>query len=262
MGYVLEPEERPGDGLARVIREQCAKLAGECERAMDRPEKFVHGARVRSKKVRAVLRLARPMMAAHDYKRENSWWRDAARGISEARDHNARLEALDALAGFLDAELGEAATHRLRARFLRDRATFVRDKGAAEAIDAFCAALKERGTGSPRIEGGDRNAVIEGYGRSYRDARRSMADAFDDRTPEALHEWRKAVKRHALQTRLVRGLFSGLAERVEAAGELASLLGDLQDLEILVQALDRDEDKAAIGVLEGRRAVMTFQIAS
>lgn len=261
MAYVLRPEERPGDGLARVIREQAGKLAAECEQAGDKPERFVHGARVRAKKIRAALQLARPLMAAHDYKRENTWWRDAARGISEARDHNARLEALDALAPFIEAEVGAAAVMRMRARFLRDRATFAREKGAVEAIATFCATLKERGTGAPRIEMGDRNAVIEGYGQSYRDARRSMKDAFKDRTAEALHEWRKAVKRHALQTKLVRGLFNGLDERVEAAGELAALLGDLQDLEILVQALDTgelgEEDRAVIAVLEGRRVVMT-----
>lgn len=261
MSYALQAGETPGEGLARVIREQAAKLDAECARAMDRPERFVHGARVRAKKVRAALRMARPLMAAHDYKRENQWWRDAARGISEARDHNARLEALNALAGFLEAEVGVAATKRLRARFLRDRATFVREKGAAEAIDAFRAALKERGTGAPRIEHGDREAAVKAYGQSYRDARRRMKEAFSGGSADALHEWRKAVKRHALQTRLVRGLFAavsgGLDERMEATGELAALLGDLQDLEILVQALDKDEDAAAISVLEGRRVVMT-----
>ena len=59
MSFVLAPHETPGAGLTRVIQEQVAKLSVECVDAMQDASAFAHKARVRCKRVRAVLRLAK-----------------------------------------------------------------------------------------------------------------------------------------------------------------------------------------------------------
>ena len=55
MSFVLAPHETPGAGLTRVIQEQVAKLSVECVDAMQDASAFAHKARVRCKRVRAVL---------------------------------------------------------------------------------------------------------------------------------------------------------------------------------------------------------------
>ena len=85
MSYVLVPHESPGEGLTRIIREQVEKLSAECAEAEQESAAFAHKARVRCKRIRAALRLARPLMKGKVFNRENRWWRDQARLLLSAR---------------------------------------------------------------------------------------------------------------------------------------------------------------------------------
>jgi hypothetical protein len=133
MSFLLAADERPGSGLEHTIREQMKKLEAECGDALDTPVVFAHKARVRVKKIRAALRLARPLIGQKVYRAENRWWRDAARSLAALRDADARLEALEALRPFLTARIGSAMMLRLTARFQRQR----KEADAAAAIGAF-----------------------------------------------------------------------------------------------------------------------------
>ena len=121
MSFVLAPHESPGEGLSRVIREQVHKLSAECAEAGQEQAAFAHKARVRCKRIRAALRLAKPLMGGKAFRRENRWWRDQARLLSELRDAGARIEALDTLRPFLASRIGSDATRKLEERFLRGR---------------------------------------------------------------------------------------------------------------------------------------------
>ena len=89
MSYVLAPHEGATEGLQRVIREQAEKMASECSEAQEHASAFAHKARVRCKRIRAALRLARPLMTEKAFARENRWWRDLARLLSDLRDASA-----------------------------------------------------------------------------------------------------------------------------------------------------------------------------
>ena len=71
MSFVLAPHEGAGEGLSRVIREQAEKLSAECAEAQEHASAFAHKARVRCKRIRAALRLARPLMSEKVFAREN-----------------------------------------------------------------------------------------------------------------------------------------------------------------------------------------------
>ena len=62
-----------------------------------------------------------------------------------------------------------------------------------------------------------------------------MRDALEHEAPELLHEWRKQAKYHALQARLMRQQFpDALDKRVAGVRDLAELLGEVQDIEVVV----------------------------
>ncbi|HEY7799537.1 MAG TPA: CHAD domain-containing protein [Hyphomonadaceae bacterium] len=259
MSFLLEAGERPGSGLERTIREQIKKLKAECGGAPETPAVFAHKARVRTKKIRAALRLARPLMPGKAYRADNRWWRDAARSLSGLRDAGARLEALEALRPFLTRKVGEAGVLRLSERFERQRQTV----DAAKAIDAFQALMAE-GHSAPKIASGKRHDAVAALEETYRAARRAMKVALEERDPETLHEWRKQTKYHALQARLMRSMFPELLPRVGAVRDLSDKLGEVQDIEIVLAGIKgwRTGPKGLADALKQRRDMLVAEAES
>lgn len=257
MSYSLEDGEPAGAGLARVIAEQVGKLTAECEKAAEDPAAFVHKARVRCKRIRAALRLLRPAIGRATYAEENGWWRDAARGLSELRDLTARSEALAAVGPEIEAEIGAVVFRRLRWQFDRERRIHETTAGQDDPIGAFCADLA--GYDLSRIEDADHEghkALAQALARTYGKARAAMYAAYEGDAPDLFHEWRKQTKYHALQLRLVRRIYPGLQPSIQAARDLAELLGAVQDIEVLVSGLSHGRDGHIITALEVRRRAM------
>ena len=253
MTYLLAESEPPASGLSRAMQDQVDKLMDECERAKDNPGSFAHKARVRVKKIRAALRLARPMLGRKAYRKQNRWWRNAARELSDLRDAGARLEAMDSLRPFLIARIGTAMTRKLTERFEKEQ----RAADARAPIKAFRRRLRKRGGKLlPRLPAGRRSDLAEQLAESYRASRRAMKAALATGEPAMLHEWRKQAKSHALQARLVRQTFPAtLAERHIAARDLAELLGAVQDIEVVFEGIaDWTEGPDGLAeALQGRR---------
>lgn len=253
MSFVLAPHESPGEGLSRVIREQVHKLSAECAEAGQEQAAFAHKARVRCKRIRAALRLARPLMSEKAFRKANRWWRDQARLLSELRDAGARIEALDTLRPFLASRIGSDATRRLEERFLRGRRTVeaeVAIKTFIDGLDANADALV------PVLATGKREDLVKALGETYRLARHAMAEALETETPELLHEWRKQAKYHALQARLMRQQFpDALDKRVAGVRDLAELLGEVQDIEVVMAGAKgwRERPAGFREVLDARR---------
>jgi len=257
VSYALERHEQPGVGLARVIAEQADRLRRDAPGAKIDSVVFVHKARVRCKKIRAALRLAAPLMGEKAYKRENAWWRNAARGLSDLRDMSARIEALQALATYLRAHISVAQVAALRTRIEAQREAYierrVKDFGDEHPVEAFIAAVAERASHRLEIEPGEPGDIVASLGEGYHAARKAMKMAFADGSSMAFHDWRKQVKSHALQVRLMQRL-PGMAfgERYDDARDLAELLGGMQDIEVLMLTL-RGKEEAAIGEVLGTR---------
>lgn len=256
MSFVLAPHETPGAGLTRIIQEQVAKLAAECVEAQQDASAFAHKARVRCKRVRAALRLARPMIGAKAFRNENRWWRDQGRLLSELRDATARMEALESLRPFLTARLGTAMTGKLADRFEHGRMAV---DGTA-AIREFCAAMDKRADDLIPVMGdGGREDMVTALGETYRLARSTMKIALEEEDPELLHEWRKQAKYHALHARVLRLIFPDvLDKRVAAVRDLAGLLGEVQDIEVLAEGAKgwREGPRGLANVLEARRKAL------
>lgn len=253
MSFVLVPHETPYEGLSRVIREQVEKLSAECAEAQQESSAFAHKARVRCKRIRAALRLARPLMKGKSFDRENRWWRDQARLLSELRDAGARIEALETLRPFLVTRVGVDVTRKLEERFKKQRGTVE----AGVAIAAFTAGLEERADALvPQLERGERGHLAAALGETYRMARNAMHAALDSEEPELLHEWRKQAKYHALQARLMRQQFpDALDRRVAGVRDLAELLGEVQDIEVVAAGVKcwRERPAGFLNVLDARR---------
>jgi CHAD domain-containing protein len=213
-----------GDGFLRIAREQIGKAIAGAENNAESPERRVHEARRRCKKLRALFRLVQPDFSA--YETENSFVRDAARGLAAARDmrvtQNTYVELM-------------AWAHRSVPSVANETASDG-SEGETAALQQFVERMRELDARSSqwRLDGIGLGTLATGLQRTYRSGRDTRAHATHRRTDEAFHEWRKHAKYHWNQLGLIE---SCAAETIpsahKCAGDLADQLGLHHDIAVL-----------------------------
>jgi CHAD domain-containing protein len=242
MSFQLRPDEPLRKGLRRVARKQMNKALEELAAPPGGSrDKAVHEARKSFKKVRALLRLARPVIGRKTYCAENACFRDAGRPLTEVRDAKVLVQTWDKLAKHFKGHVGGrsfgGAREALKANLQAVRRR-VLDEGRASAVVAK-AVREARG----RIKGWTDvpnrwSSVGKGLEGVYRRAREASGGAAADSTVEKLHEWRKQAKYLRYQLELLRPLWpERMEELADEADRMGQLLGDDHDLAVLRQAL-------------------------
>ena len=236
MKGAIERGDSFGDGLAAAAR----SIIADGRRALTDPElsgpEAVHEVRKALKRWRALLRLlGRPLGDQADQMRSEA--RELMRGIADARDVQA---ALDALSDLRKADLPLSPTS---VETIRTRLTEKRD--AAEAR-AFTKTMRDRlsryfdyATLSLErwpLKAIDFDIVTEGLTSTYRRARQQLPDAWADADAEHLHGLRRRVVEHRHQMDLVEPLWPRLGKVwAEEAQRLRNRLGSCQDLAVLTE---------------------------
>ncbi len=238
MGFQLKSEEPLERGFRRIVKDQIDKALGDLNGPSD---EVVHEVRKRFKRVRAVLRLARPGLGRKLYERENARFRDAARPLSEVRDAEALVEAFDALVGSsVDPGPCQSVEAIRRALAARKEDLSRRVFGEGNPLESAASAVAEarRGVKRWKVAGDGRDVLEAGLKRIYRRGSRAFREATASPSDEHLHEWRKRVKDlwHVLE--LLRSIGpDDLRGRAEEAHQVADLLGDDHDLAVLRLAI-------------------------
>jgi CHAD domain-containing protein len=236
--FKLKKKESEADGIRRVAHER-AEDAVERLRDEDADQvEAVHEARKDMKKLRATLKLVRPVIGDQTYRRENERFRDAGRALSDTRDAQVRLGTIDALAKRFPDEAPGGDWWQVRAAIADGEP----GKGELEDVRERTAIAIEHGDVAIDdwpLERDGFKVVRPGLRRAYARARKAFGKARKQRSDEALHEWRKRAKDLWYALRLVRrGWPPVLGATADEAHELSDLLGDDHDLAVLVSDLD------------------------
>ena len=208
---------------------------------------LVHELRKNVKKTRALLRLVRPHFKG--FERENAALRDAARLISDLRDADVLGVNLTRIAEKTNIPADRIAA--LHARLAPAVTTAFTPEDLLNAHREAIAAVEGR-IGKWKISGDGFEALRPGLERSWDAARSAMRKALSDPSGEALHHWRKRVKDHWYQTRLLAPIWPEMMTPHSATADtLGETLGDARDLAFLVEALTEgdlgnDADTAAL----------------
>lgn len=262
MGYSLDPTDASlAAALRRIACEEAARARAEIADAGLSTERKVHEARKRTKRLRGMLRLVRA--AFPDFAAENAHLRDAARGLSALRDRDVMIATHDRLMARAQADRRRLAPLRAHLTRARTRVAAAQDPDAALArYGAEIAALPARAA-RWRLAGKDRAVLEAGLAATWKKARAAMARAKTGDDIEDFHEWRKRVKDHWYQARLLTPLDPGpIGAQAEAAGVLGEILGDLHDLDVYrlhlagpeATGLDRDRRAEASALATARIA--------
>jgi CHAD domain-containing protein len=248
MAFVLDPSRPIPKAVRKAAEKQLRKsvegLTGQAELG---PDEAAHDARKRTKKVRALLRLARPELGDKAYRRENSALRDAARLLSPVRDAWVLVEALDDLVTPPDEDLSAEAVAGFRAVLTaehRELQTGQEENGAlfqaAEGFEKVLAGvsrwpMKNHGWGS----------LDEGLEDVFRRGRQAMDRARSKGRADDFHEWRKQVKYLRHQFGLLREVWPDVLEAMEdTADELGERLGADHDLAVLRERVEAEPSLA------------------
>ena len=256
-----------------VLDEVRRNLASELDAAIadllapDGPDaEAIHDARKRIKKSRSLLRLARAQLGPGVVTVAQSDLREASQSISAQRDADARVETVDRLVAATPAEGARAALDRLH-RICTDAAAAQRAGGSLDRATVHAVAHRLQRTRdwlvlvAGQADGWD--ALEPGLRRQYARGRRRFAALGDAPTDEELHEWRKRAKDLWYHERLLRRLWRK-AQRpyVDAASDLADLLGDDHDLALLTEfvanrsELDASDRAVLAAAISAQRAAL------
>ncbi|MDQ8727178.1 CHAD domain-containing protein [Bradyrhizobium sp. LHD-71] len=218
------------------VRDVAAELIDDAIETAKRradPHVTVHNLRTACKKLRGLVRLIRPSFK--DYRAENVAFRDAARGISSVRDGLVLIETYDSLLDAYDEQIDRARFAPIRRRLTTHRNQLAKHANTQARLDEFETAMREA---RDRVQDWTLardgfEAIERGIARSYKDAKKAMADASSDATAEVVHEWRKRVKDHWYHTRLLTPIWPALMKaHRDVADSLGDVLGKHHDLDV------------------------------
>jgi len=258
MSFAFRPEDSGVEAaLHRIARAELAaarKILRGAGSGSDsdpglRPQ-AVHGLRRHTKKLRGLLRLVRPVFPG--FARANAVLRDGARHLAELRDAEVRLATLQGLAAALPAgTVPDYAAPQLLAAVTALR--------QPEPMARLCAALEADLSGLRGQVGGWRltargwAALEPGLCDTWRAARRGHKAATRARALGAgsapFHDWRKAVKHHWYQARLLEPIWPQmLAPQIAAVDALGEDLGAHNDIDLLLAHLAGHADRRLAGL--------------
>lgn len=232
-------DESVEHGFRRIALSQIELALSDLRDNKSKQGSAIHAARRRCKRLRGLLRLVRPMFP--DYRAENATIRDAADGLSDARDAEVMIATFDGLFGD---DAGQRDRFDAVRKLLLDAKS--EDAGGSDAEAALSqfaeamTALKDRAA-HWSLDRKDMQAIWPGLKAIYKAARDGMDAARDGGKAMHFHDWRKAVKYRGHHLALLRDTAPDVlaAERglVDALGEA---LGDHHNLALLDERLAGD----------------------
>jgi CHAD domain-containing protein len=256
MAFRLRNGDHVAEDVRRIAEEQVAGALADLSAGDHEDPDTVHELRKRCKKVRAVLRLIRPALG-HAYDVENAHFRDAARSLSPLRDAHTAIVAYDALLDHYHGEVQRRSFAAIRRGLVLAEERCKRN--AADLEDRFARVRTEMEAARHRIDDwpiADLGVGTwrDGFEATYRLARKAMAAAYDDPTPERFHEWRKAVKYHGYHVHLLRPMWDDqLRARGATADALSELLGAYHDVVVLGSTLHGNGTRTLRRLIDRRR---------
>jgi CHAD domain-containing protein len=258
MAFQLTANESISSGVKRNVAKEIDK-ALEQLRTPDNERDAVHEARKRLKKVRAALRLVREHLGDEVYRRENYGFRDAARPLTEVRDAEVLIEALDKLAEHFAAAVEPKALAEVRETLLANQRTVdrrvLKDNHAFQRVTKQLEAARARLDDYWKIDADGWPAIASGLKRVYRAGYRLRSAAAAKPTVENLHEWRKQAKYLWHQLQLLEPAWISVENELGGRfHELSTTLGEDHDLAVLRQMISTGGPQPLVPLIDRRRA--------
>jgi CHAD domain-containing protein len=237
MAWRFQPDGALANGFRRIAAEEIAKIRAELDGAAEDPARAVHQTRRRLKRLRALLRLARPALGS-SFPKANRHLRDLGRKLALSRDAAVLTATFDDLVRQLGAAIPLGDVEALRNRIRKRSGGDPTAACPGREIDELRAGLDKAERDLEHLSW-PMSAVelTRGFRQSQSRLRRSWQTAREG-DADAVHEWRKRLKHQLTQVALLRTFASdALRARQKLEKLLAEKVGEDRDLLLLQQIL-------------------------
>jgi CHAD domain-containing protein len=229
--------------IRRIVLRQLEVAISELHTVGDpQSDEAVHDARRRIKKIRAIIRLVRPVLDKA-YRAVDDDLRTVSRLLAPVADGRGIIETLDELAHRYGKALPPRTIAAARAGVLRNGARADREAAQRGVLEVAAGTLRSerRRIKHWHITAQGFRAIGPGLEESYRHARHMMMVAWSKPKPSHFHAWRRYVKDHWFHVRLLEGRcgyhLMTYQRRIEA---LDGVLGEYHNVVLLREVLTKD----------------------
>jgi CHAD domain-containing protein len=237
-GLTLAPAEPLGSGLARVCDLLFARAIRHLERLAPDNEDSIHKARIALKRLRALLRLARPTIGDPAFRRENRALQEIAHRLAPLRDPVIGLRVIQRLRkkaqGRKHRDFSAIETHLIRAA-----SSAARPSTVGPAILRALAGSRRRISQLP-LHAVRWPACAPALEKTLRTCRRRERRAEDHGHDRDFHRWRIRLKQLHYQLEFLLPVWPKLLRPTTALlDKLQKRIGDDHDLIVLQGMLEK-----------------------
>lgn len=234
-GFSITNSESIAGNIHRILLEQLDYIKMQSEREQEDVHKAIHEIRKSIKRIRAVLRMIRDEIGYSSYYRENVFYRDLSRKLSEIRNFEVLSGSIRTLQKDLSNTIPADVFISLEEELGRQQEEVT--GGPARLNQLLKKTAGEIDNGRERINDfpikhDDFGALEGGLFRMYRQGRRYLRDARKNPSPAQLHDLRKRMKYFWYQVDILQPIFPGpmkaYASTLETIGENLGVYHDLQ----------------------------------
>ena len=243
--------ETVAENVNRILKGQINNIIGHCTGEQEDKHKSVHEIRKSIKRIRAVLRLIRDEIGYSTYYRENIFYRDLGRRLSEVRNFNVLIDSTGLLRTDLSNTIPGSEFDPLIASLEEQRNKLLDRLVIQEEI--MKAIPKKLDTAKSRIRDfpvlhDDFSAFAGGLIRIYRQGKRYKDISRQHPTSRNLHDLRKRIKYLWYQMLILYPIFPSMLQAyAEILNQIGENLGNHHDFDVLHRFLDQNP-----GLLEER----------
>ena len=263
MGFRLKSGQSVSNEIRRIVLQQLDRATSELTSIGDpESDEAIHDARRRVKKIRAIIRLVRPVLDKEH--RADPALRQVSKLLAPVADGQGVIDTLNQMSKRYRRELPPKMAEAIRSDLV-DRGrridTQASKEGVLEKAQMTLRAERQR-VKKWKISADGFRAVAPGLKASVRRARGAMVDAWLHPTASHHHTWRRHVKNHWFHVRLLEGRCGNrlmpLQRRLEA---LDGVLGEYHNLVLLREVLIVDTALSRREAARCLRVVARYQRA-
>jgi CHAD domain-containing protein len=240
-GFSISNDESISGNIRRILLDQIAYIRRHAGKKQKDIHRSIHEIRKSIKRIRAVLRMVRDEIGYSSYYRENVFYRDLSRKLSEIRNYEVLSDSIHNLQADLSNTIPAAAFKPLEMELNKQReeisGDLIRLTQLLKEISGEMDDAKER-IHDFMMEHDDFRALEGGIIRIYRQGRRYLHDIREDPDPTRLHDMRKRMKYFWYQVDLLQPIFPGPMKAYARTLEtITESLGVYHDLVVLQEFL-------------------------